>query len=166
MSREAKILNASSAKDTEITVSHYEAFGWELISLNGTQITMSRETQNPVYTDLVKYQAKYEALKEEAAKLKAKADALYYPEAPKSVAPIDFGTCLLTFILCVFPLAIYLTYKILQKKKYKETLALYNGACASIDNQYTKLLEARKAVLAQMEDVVTQSRVVFFSKQS
>ena len=61
MSRESKILRAG-IYDAETTIQHYESFGWELLSLNGTQITMSRETQNPVYAELVKSQAKYEAL--------------------------------------------------------------------------------------------------------
>ena len=86
MSRESKIIR-TSIYDAEKTIYHYESFGWELLSINGEQITMSRETQNPVYTDLVKSQAKYESLMQEY-------QGLQNPVAPAKPAPFKFGTCL------------------------------------------------------------------------
>ena len=93
MSRESKILR-TSVYDAEKTIYHYESFGWELLSINGEQITMSRETQNPVYTDLVKSQAKYESLMQEY-------QGLQNPVAPAKPAPFKFGTCLLLLVLAV-----------------------------------------------------------------
>ena len=47
MSREAKIFEPN-VWGVQETITHYEAFGWELLSINGKQIVMSRE--NYLYT--------------------------------------------------------------------------------------------------------------------
>ena len=104
MSRESKIIRAS-VHDAEKTIYHYESFGWELLSINGEQITMSRETQNPVYSELVKNQAKYEGLMQSYI-------ALQRPAAPAKPAPFKFGTCLILLLLAVLPGALYIAYKV------------------------------------------------------
>lgn len=95
MSRESKIISAQEF-DTQKTIFQYESFGWELLSINGTQITMSRETQNPVYTDLVKHQSQYEDL---LAKLRA----MPVPKAPANHAPFSLNTWFISLFASFFP---------------------------------------------------------------
>ena len=151
MSRESRLFK-STVLNTQDTISHYEAFGWELLSINGEQITMSRETQNPVYSDLVKYQAIYEQIAEEYARLQP-------PVMPIAPPKIDAKTCFISFICFVLPCVAYLTYKFIQKKKYNEEMEYYN-------QRYTAYMNKRSELRAKMEDTVLQSRTVFFSKQS
>lgn len=150
MSRESRLINATlwSAQDT---ISHYEAFGWELLSINGNQIAMSRETQNPVYSDLVKHQAVYEQTAAEYARLQA-------PLKPIAPPKINLKTCFITFICFVLPFAAYLTYKIMQKKKHDEAMQIYTA-------EYAKYCAKQKELRDKMEQTVLQSRAVFFSKQ-
>ena len=150
MSRESKIIVAQEF-DTQVTISHYESFGWELLSINGKQITMSRETQNPVYTDLVKHQSTYE-------ELLSKVRALRAPVPPITPNPFSFGTWLLTLVLFVIPCVAYTAYKIIKHKKYK-------AACADHLAQMAEYNSTRAQLLKQMEDVALESRVIFFSKQ-
>ena len=56
MSKESRIIKAGP-HGTQATITDYECFGWEVLSINGADIIMSRETQNPVYAELVKAQA-------------------------------------------------------------------------------------------------------------
>ena len=142
MSRESKIIQTKSWEKPQDVVSHYEAFGWELLSLNGNQITMSRETQVECYTDLVKFQASYEEKKNEY-------DAIRDPIKP---APITFAACFWTFILAVFPLAIYLTVKIKKNQAYKEAVSANDAK--------------RAELISEMNSIVLQSRGVFFAKHN
>ena len=150
MSRESKIITAQqwSVQDT---ISHYEAFGWELLSLNGSQITMSRETQNPVYSDLVKHQATYEDLI-------AQYNAVRNPNMPEAPAPVTFGKLFVSFVCFVFPCVIYSVYKFNQHKKHKEALADYVAVCSGNEAKKKKLCE-------EMEKTVLESRGIFFSRQ-
>lgn len=152
MSRESKILNTSYGEKAETLISHYEAFGWELLAINGSQITMTRETQNPVYVELVKHQSKYE-------ELKAEYHSITYPAAPTPPPPVDFTTCLITFVLAVFPMVLYLVYKHNQKQKYLLALNAYNESVAALNAK-------KAALLAEMEETVLQSRGIFFARQS
>lgn len=151
MSRESKIMN-SSRLPAQTLVSHYEAFGWELLSINGNQVTMSRETQNPVYPELVKHQAAYEA--KEAEYL-----AITPPQKPVAPNPIEFGLCALLFFLAVIPLIIYCVVKYNQNQEYKAQLEAYNAAVAACQ-------EKKRQILAEMEQIVLESRTIFFSRQS
>ena len=151
MSRESKIINGSQW-GAEKTIYHYESFGWELLSLNGTQITMSRETQNPVYTDLVKYQAKYEAKIEEY-------NSVTDPRAPGEPKPFKLKLAFWGVVAFVIPGAAYITYKILENKKYKEALAVHKA-------EVEKRNERRKKIREEMELIVRDSRATFFSKQN
>ena len=161
MSRESKIINGSQW-GAEKTIYHYESFGWELLSLNGTQITMSRETQNPVYTDLVKYQAKYEA------KI-AEYNAVRNPAAPKGPTPpppFKLKTAFWGIVALVIPGVAYITYKIVQKNKHKEALAAHREALAAHKAEIEKCDERRKAILAEIEQITMDSRATFFSQQN
>lgn len=151
MSRESRLMS-SNIWSTQDLISHYEAFGWELLSINGDQIAMSRETQNPVYTDLVKYQAKYEELCTEYAKLTA-------PSKPFAPPSISITTCFISFVCFVLPCVAYLTYKIMQKKKYDGEMLVYNS-------KYSAYCAKREDLRKKMEETVLQSRSVFFSKQN
>ena len=142
MSRESRIFNTNAFLDPQTLISHYESFGWELLSLNGNQVTMSRETQVDCYSDLVKYQYQYENNMNELLAIKD-------PIAP---AHISGGICFFTFILAIFPFALYLNYKIKQKKAYKEQIA-ENAA-------------KRRNLLEEMENIALTSRGVFFGKRA
>lgn len=150
MSRESKIITAEEF-DTQKTISHYESFGWELLSINGTQITMSRETQNPVYTELVKHQSQYETL---LARLRA----LPMPRAPKEHAPFSFKTWFISLICLVIPCIVYTVYKIVEHSNYKNEY-----------EEYSKKLATYKAecitILNEMDAVALESRGIFFSKK-
>ncbi len=151
MSRESKLMTANQ-NSVQQTISHYEAFGWELLSINGTQITMSRETQHPSYAELVKLQAAYEECVAEYKSLRA-------PVAPVAPPPINPGTCVFSFICLVIPCVIYVTYKILQKKKYQEAYSLYMLECDAFEQK-------KKALKDKMEDIVLQGRTAFFAKHN
>ncbi len=150
MSRESKIINAKEF-DTQATISHYESFGWELLSANGNQITMSRETQNPVYTDLVKHQAEYESL---LGKLRT----LPYPVAPQRPVPFELGKCFRMLLCLIVPGIAYIVYKTVKHKKYKEALAVYEQELADCNRR-------RADLIAKMEAVALESRGIFFSQK-
>lgn len=150
MSRESKILQAG-VWSAEKTVYHYESFGWELLSLNGNQITMSRETQNPVYTDLVKYQAKYEQLVQDYKNVRD-------PQQPVKPANFQFGKCCLLLVMFVVPGALYIGYKINQYNKYKEKMVAY-------EQQLKECQDKRAKISAEIEQLLSDSRATFFGKQ-
>ena len=151
MSRESKLITAN-VWNPQDTISHYEAFGWELLSINGSQITMSRETQNPVYSDLVKFQAIYEQTAAEYNRLQP-------PAKPVAPPKVSFKTCFISFICFVIPCAVYVTYKVLQNNKYKEEMQAYN-------TEYSRYTQKKKALADKMQATVLESRSVFFSKQA
>ena len=150
MSRESKIISAQEF-DTQKTIFQYESFGWELLSINGTQITMSRETQNPVYTDLVKHQSQYEDL---LAKLRA----MPVPKAPANHAPFSLNTWFISLICLVLPCVIYTVYKIVQHSKFNAATAAYTAEVAAYNAERAKIME-------QMESIALESRGIFFSKR-
>ena len=151
MSRESKIFSPN-LWNTQDTITHYESFGWELLSVNGNQIVMSRESQNPVYPELVKYQKIYEDTAAEYQSLKA-------PTPPVKPQGLSFGICFITFILFIIPCVFYVMYKMKQNNEYKEALNMYNNSVAEYN-------ERRTALLNQMKTATEQSRIVFFSKQN
>ena len=150
MSRESKILDGK-AWGVEKTIHHYESFGWELLSLNGNQITMTRETQNPVYADLVKYQAKYE-------ELVCAYRTVRYPEPPEKPTEFKFGLCLFLLVLAVVPGALYIAYKVKKKKEFEEAVKAHVAAKAECDKK-------KSDILAEIEKTLNDSRATFFGKQ-
>ena len=159
MSRESKIINGAQW-GVEKTIYNYESFGWELLSLNGSQITMSRETQNPVYTDLVKYQAKYEAKLVEYASIKNPAA----PKGPIAPPPIRAKVCFWSFVLGVIPCVVYVTYKLIQKNKYKQALADHATSLIAHKSAIEECDAKRKAILAEIDQITMDSRATFFAK--
>ena len=151
MSRESKIMSAVRV-NTQTLVSHYEAFGWELLSINGNQVAMSRETQNPVYPELVKHQAAYEEAESEYL-------AITTPKKPTKPTPIDPATCLWFTLLAIFPVVIYLVVKFNEKNAYEQAMQEYNAAVAECNRK-------RQEILAKMDQIVLESRTIFFSRQS
>ena len=149
MSRESKILTAGNW-GAENIIRHYESFGWELLALNGAQITMTRETQNPVYADLVKYQAKYEEVVEKYGKV-------VNPSQPVAPKKFDLGTCFWLTLLAVVPGVIYIVCKVNQNKKYKEAMHEYHSNVAECNNK-------RAAIMAEIEQVLLESRATFFAR--
>lgn len=157
MSKESKILQAGPW-GAQSTITHYESFGWELVSLNGNQIVMSRETQDSVYPELVKRQAAYE---EKVAEYEAlRKPVLVPPVEPK---PISIKTCFILFLLFVVPFALYLTYKILKKKEYNENFAAYQTELADATNAYNA---TKSRLIAEAETIATESRAIFFGARS
>lgn len=149
MSRESKIIKVGTI-GAEKTIYHYESFGWELLSLNGDTISMSRETQIPVYADLVKNQAKYEQLIRDY-------NAVKFPIKPTKPAPFSLKTCALLLLLFVVPGALYIAYKVNQNNKAKEAMAAYAAEVA----EYEK---TRNGILAQIDQLLLDSRALFFGK--
>ncbi len=154
MSRESKIMQAGPW-GAQSTVSHYESFGWELLSINGNQIAMSRETQDSVYSDLVKHQAAYEQKVLELSQLKRSQIT-----PPKKPAPTSFKTALGLFILLIFPCVIYLVYKHKQKVEYDEGYAKYKSEVKSANEAYE---QKRAQILSDIEKITSESRAIFFS---
>ena len=150
MSKESKIFSASlwSAQDT---VTHYESFGWELLSINGSQIVMSRESQNPVYSDLVKYQAIYEGLEAEYKSVQA-------PVRPMPLKPVNIKGAIIGFLCFIVPGALYVAYRVNKKKEYDAVMEDYR-------NKYAAYEAKRADILNKMQETATKSRAIFFSKQ-
>ena len=150
MSREAKIINAKEF-DTQATISHYESFGWELLSVNGQQITMSRETQNPVFSELVKHQTEYE-------NLLGKLRGLPYPVEPQRPIPFQLGKCFKMLLCLIVPGIAYIVYKAVKHKKYKDAYAVYQQEISDYNKK-------RADLIAKMEAVALESRAIFFSQK-
>ena len=150
MSRESKIFTPTTHNIQE-TITRYEAFGWELLSLDGSRITMSRETQNPVYTELVKHQAKYEELDREYHSFR-------HPKQPSKPESSCF-TYVMLYLLFIVPGVLYTAYKIRENDKYEEALEAYNAELERIKNR-------KDEILKEMEQIALDSRAIFFSRQS
>lgn len=150
MSREAKIIKPG-AWDIEQTVSHYESFGWELLSIDRDSVVMSRETQSPVYDALLKNEAKYQKLIDEYM-------GITYPDAPEAHKPFRFGKFLVLFILGVLPGFIYACHKRRQKKRHKKALKRYQKMIEIRDEEKQELLE-------RIEQLVLNSRATFYAKR-
>ena len=151
MSRESKIITAKEF-DTQGTISHYESFGWELLSINGNQITMSRETQNPVYTDLVKHQSEYENLLQQFRDMPI-------PVAPAKPKRFSIKTWFISLIFLVVPCILYTAFKIFYYSKYKKALENYTA-------DFARYNQEKSNIFKKMEEVALESRVIFFSKQN
>ena len=151
MSKESKIFSPTTWGVQE-TISHYESFGWELLSINGNQIVMARETQNPVYSQLVKFQDLYE-------QLDAKYKSMVPPMPPKPLNPVNYKGAIIAFLCLIIPGVLYVAYRINKKNQYNMELADYNIALDKYNAE-------REAILAQMKEKADQSRVVFFARQN
>ena len=149
MSRESKILK-SGAFGAEKTIYHYESFGWELLSLNGDTITMSRETQNPVYADLIRNEAKYEQLVRDY-------NAVRNPNTPQKPAPFLLKRCCILLLLFVVPGALYIAYKVNQNKQYNESMSMYHNEMAACNKK-------RNDIMAKIEQLLMDSRATFFGQ--
>ena len=165
MSRESKIINVESAslvysanesaigvKYQQDIIQAYESFGWELLGINGDQISMSRETQNPVYSDLIKYQAQYEA---KIAEIKA-LGFVDEPEEPDEFDLETFGICLICLII---PGLVYAGIKIGQHISYKAKMEEYELAVAELEKKKNKIRE-------EMKKIALDSRATFFARQN
>ncbi len=138
MSRESKIINVHSNFDTQTEIKHYESFGWELLAINHTQISMTRETQNPVYPDLVKYEYEYESLCNKINELRKQ---IKYKS-------FSFKKFMQLFILLIFPSVLYVLDLDKTKKRNKE------------------LNEEIAAAMKEIDDVCNKSKAIFFAKQA
>ena len=150
MSREAKILKPGEM-GLEKTVHHYESFGWELLSLNGDTIALSRDTQNPVYTTLVRNEIKYNKLVKE------------YNEMEEPIPPVEhtrfkFGKFLILFILGVIPGIIYIGRKSSHKRQDVAANAKYQ-------RDLNRFEESKKEALDTIAKLLKESRATFYSRK-
>ena len=157
MSKESKILQAGPW-GAQSTISHYECFGWELVSMNGSQIIMSRETQDSVYPELVKHQAAYEDTV--AAYQALKKPTMASPAAP---APIRAKTCIILFLLFIVPFVFYLKYKITKKNEYTAMVAALEAEHKQAMDNYNA---TKSKLVADAEAIATESRAIFFGARS
>lgn len=104
-------------------------------------VSLSRETQNSVYTELVKYEYQYDVLRE-------KLDNLKKPIQPSSFSLIMF---LVSTLLFVVPGVLYVYFYIKRKNQYEEDLKVYNETCDQL--------------VKEIKKVCDDSRTVFFSRQ-
>ncbi len=144
MSRESKLFSVDSKAEVSDKVKDYESFGWELLSINGTDVSMSRETQNPVYIHLLKYEDQYEALQSQLRDLKTRLNNLTYK-------PISLILCIVLLLLLIFPGVLYIRYKLKEKSNYKK--------------EKQSLLEEINQCEFDIKRVVNDSRATFFAKQ-
>ncbi len=140
MSRESKIFSVMRKQEVPKRVKEYESFGWELLSINGSDVSMSRETQNKIYAQLVKYEYQYEALIEEQ-------DNLY---CPKPVYKFSIVLFLLLSLLYIIPGLIYIGIYIFLRIRYKRAYEEY-------EMQYD-------ALEYKIRQVCNDSRATFFSR--
>ena len=145
MSRESKLFSVDSKAEVSDKVKDYESFGWELLSINGTDVSMSRETQNPVYIHLLKYEDQYEALQSQLRDLKTRLNNLTYK-------PISLILCIVLLLLLIFPGVLYIRHKLKEKSNYKK--------------EKQSLLEEINQCEFDIKRVVNDSRATFFAKQS
>lgn len=149
MSRESKLIKPS-AWSAEKTIQHYESFGWELLSFNGDIITMTRETQIPVYAELVRMETKYDELIK-------KYNSVPYPVKPVAPASFDFGKCCKLLLCLIVPGVIYIVYKNKQKNEYLNANGEFNRKVA----EYNK---KRETISAEIEKLLVDSRSLFYGK--
>jgi hypothetical protein len=141
MSRESKIFTSPTKQVIGKRVKEYESFGWELLSINGLDVSLSRETQNSVYADLVKYEYQYDVLREEQS-------SLVIPRVPSS---FSFAMFLILLLIFVIPAILYVALVIWNKKKYTDSMAHYQSEFDRLEKEIKKVCD--------------DSRSVFFSRQ-
>ena len=139
MSRESKII--AMTPNFAVSVKQLEAFGWELFSIADRWIVLSRETQNPVYDELVAHEKKCDS----------KLNELLSLHAPLEPKPIKKPLCVLLFCLLVFPGVLYLRYKKAEKAKYDAALAAHTQRTDELSDEIKHITE--------------ESRSIFFAKQ-
>jgi hypothetical protein len=143
MSRESKIFDVTEKKHIKNKVRDYESFGWELLSINGLDVSMSRESQSPVYAELVKFEYEYEELVSQQEEL--------YHRRPIKPAPFNFVLALLLLVIFVLPGVVYIVLAIMKNKKFKQDYEVWD-------------LEMRK-LEGEKRRVCNESRSTFFSRQ-
>lgn len=141
MSRESKIFYTGSNEKVSKTIKNHESFGWELLSINGLYVSMTRETQNKVYADLVKYENEYESLYLKQSEL----------AKPKIPYAFNFLRLLIGLVLFIFPGIIYVVFKIIEEIIFRKRMKTYE---IEFEKYEQKMIE-----------VCNASRVIFFSKQ-
>jgi len=140
MSRESKLFSEDRSLVNK-RIKEYESFGWELLSINGNDVSMARETQNKVYSELVKNEYNYEDLM-------GKQRALVKPTKP---ADLSFGTAFILILLAIIPGVLYIVYKNSEGKKYRENLSIY-------ETEYNQLEQ-------EIKTLCEKSRATFFARQ-
>jgi hypothetical protein len=141
MSRESKIIAAPNKQIIGKRVKEFESFGWELLSINGLDVSLSRETQNSVYADLVKFEYQYDVLREQQ-------ERLVIPKAPISFSFLLFLILILVFVI---PGLLYVGLIIWSKQKYTEAVNVYKAEFDRLEKEIKKVCD--------------DSRTVFFSRQ-
>ena len=149
MSRESRIIKPGMW-GVEKTIYHYESFGWELLSLNGDRIVMSRETQGPVYDIMVRNELKYIQLINDYRNVE-------YPEPPTPPAPFSVLKCFGLFLLFIIPGFRYMSRKSKEQRQAIKASNRYHAKVEKCDQQ-------KKDILDAIEKHVLDSRATFFGK--
>lgn len=145
MSRESKLFTAPNKLQVSEQIKDYESFGWELLSVNGNDVSMSRNTQIPVYVHLVKYENQYEELMERIRMEQSKLNQLHYE-------PIKPLTLFILFLLLIFPAVLFFLYKKKKKEEYMEAKQTHEE----------KIAELR----IEVQKIVNESRATFFAQRT
>lgn len=145
MTRESKLFTAVSKSDVSNKIKDYESFGWELLSVYGNDVSMSRNTQNPSYVHLVKYENEYENINEQIKLSKIELSKLSY-------TPITPILMLILTIMLIFPGVLYYLYKKKQKEEYLQRKSQLEAKISQLEADKIK--------------IVNDSRATFFAQRS
>ncbi|MDR2091415.1 MAG: hypothetical protein LBP62_07210 [Clostridiales bacterium] len=182
MSRESKLIECQK-EDKQQIIYDYESFGWELLSVTEKGIALSRETQNPVYGDLLKYQIQYENTQEQINKLKNTTILFQFEEMKEKPKTKLINVLIIIMIsaivitsamssnITVYPVIISLSliaYKIIAYYKYDTYKKEYQEKYAQAEQEYAGQLRIRYQKITDLEEIkkqtVNDSRATFFAK--
>ncbi|MDR3263641.1 MAG: hypothetical protein LBT30_04955 [Clostridiales bacterium] len=175
MSRESLILNCDVLQQQQ-TVHDYESFGWELLNVSDNRISLSRETQNQIYPELLKHQIQYEEIKK-----KIKGENNYFETIKAPTKPIykaiyfiilfiisiiffiiyfnsQNKNTLILGIISIIIIIIYILYITNKKKIYNLENEKYQKTCEEHNITINKLNYEKNKICET-------SRATFFSKQ-
>jgi len=162
MSRETKILEVERSL-IQKGIFHHESFGWEVAYMpypSGSNfiLALSRETQNPVYPQLVAYEARYQAVQKEISDLAAELRKLIHIRNGIHIEKFNVGVAILLFILFIIPGIIYVANinknNAIKQKEFDDLSQRIDDIQANIQSLETELT-----------DIVNESRATFFARQ-
>ncbi|MDR3293162.1 MAG: hypothetical protein LBT20_03555 [Clostridiales bacterium] len=178
MSRESKIIDCETQEQKQITYDN-ESFGWELLSISENRITMSRETQNPIYNELLKFEIEYRDITKEIEKTKKEKKEFEKTKPNEISSGVAIGIILLIatticiliaftanykiawIIMSVVLIGFFIAYLLYKRKQINENekeLKLFNTKINEYNQKINLLNKNRKKVC---ED----SRTTLFSKE-
>jgi len=134
MARESKIFHGN-----QDDVKHYECFGWELLSFNHGEASMTRETTMDHRSELLLKEQEYEDVKNEINNM----------QLPATYKKASFKLGLFLFILCIFPCVLYLVFKNKEKQRCLAEKAAF--------------VAKQKELYAKLEDICNEAKALAFT---